>query len=464
MNKVELYINSRIEQKRRQFLAETSGLDQKHDKIWCQFGYPETITPKLLRDAYERHAAANAAVERTINKTWQSYPQITESENAKDKVNTPWEKLVNKIMKKAFPAIVDADRKNLINKFSAVIIRFRDGLEYDQPVNASVLRRLKENAIVGYTPAWQEQLTPIEWDTDVRSDTYGDVLKWQFNEAVMGDNAGGEPITVRDIHHSRIVIFAEGSHDGKYSSGRSLLEAGFNSLIDMQKAQGGAGEGFLKNASRQLHVNYTGENVTVDRLARDMGVDKDKLNDVLNDDIARLNASIDAAMFTFNSDVTPLSVAPGDPGPTWEVAANSWSASVQTPFTILFGQQTGRLASDQDQVDFNMRGTSRRINFSDPVLKAFIDKYMKYGIIEKREDYFIKWDSLLDPSRAQKADIFSKLATANKSAFESNQKPALSIDEMRQAAGYEPVGEDELPEAVAESSPDDKQPPQDDKE
>ena len=461
MDNFELHINARVDMQRRKFLSETAGLDQKHDRIWCQFGYPETLTPELLRMAYDRHPAADAAVERIIDKTWQSYPQIIESEATEDKVNTPWEKLVNKIMSKAFPAIVDADRKNLINKYSAVIIRFRDGLDYDQPVNASVLSRLKERAVVGYTPAWEEQLTPIEWDTDLKSDTYGDVTKWQFNEATIDVGSTGEPVTVRKIHHSRIVIFAEGSHDGKYSCGRSLLHSGFNSLIDMQKSQGGAGEGFLKNASRQLNVNY-GENVTVDSLMRAMGAKtKEELKEKLNDDIEALNSAIDAAMFTFNADVTPLSVTPGDPSPTWMVAANSWAASVRIPFTVLFGQQTGRLASDQDQIDINTRCTSRRVNFADVVLRAFIDKYAKYGIVESREDYIIKWDSLLDPSPAQKADIFGKLATANKSAFDSNQKPALTIDEMRQSAGYEPLGEDELPEAVTESAPDEKQPPQD---
>jgi hypothetical protein len=35
-----------------------------------------------------------------------------------------------------------------------------------------------------------------------------------------------------------------------------------------------------------------------------------------------------------------------------EVTANELAASVQIPFTILFGQQTGRLASDEDKTDW----------------------------------------------------------------------------------------------------------------
>ncbi len=119
--------------------------------------------------------------------------------------------------------------------------------------------------------AWEEQLRPIEWGTNELSDDYGKVLMWSFNEAAIGGESDGAPVTIRNIHHSRIIILAEGSHDGSHSNGVPLLKAGFNSLIDMQKSQGGAAEGFLKNASRQLHINYP-ETVTVDTLMRAVGV------------------------------------------------------------------------------------------------------------------------------------------------------------------------------------------------
>lgn len=461
MDKLQLHINSRIQQnitrQRQQFAMGNIGLDQKHDKIWCQFGYPEYITPEDLRHAEERQPSAKAAVARILSKTWQTMPEIIENEKTEDKINTPWEILINKIMRNAYPAIIDADKKNLINRYSAVIIKFRDSRPLDQEVDITALRRQKENAIAGYVPVWEEQIKPIEWDTDERSENYGKVLMWQFNEAAIGGDNDGAPVVIRNIHHSRVIILAEGSHDGNHSSGVSLLKAGFNSLIDMQKAQGGSAEGFLKNASRQLHVNYNNDGVNINTLAKSMGVEVSELKDALNNDVDALNSAIDAAMFTFGADVTPLSVTPADPTPTWTVAANAFSASVQLPFTILFGQQTGRLASDEDQTDYNMRGGARRENFINGIIKSFIDKYAEYGIIESKSDYIIKWDSLIEPSPANKADVFAKLATANKAVFESNLKPALTIDEMRQAAGYEPMGEDRLPVGFSEDAPIDEE-------
>lgn len=457
MDSLQLHVNSRVQQnisrQREMFASGGMGLDQKHDRIWCQFGYPEHITPEMLRFAFERQSPVFAVVSRVLSKTWETMPEIIENEGSNDKIDTPWEKLVNKIMSRAYPAIIDADRKNLINRYSALIVRFRDSRPLDQPVDTSLLKRQKENSIVGYIPAWQEQLTPVEWDTNETSDDYGKVLMWSFNEAAVASDNNGAPVIVRNVHHSRIIILAEGSHDGNHSNGTSRLEASFNPLIDMQKSRGGSNESVFKNSGRQLHVNYDAE-VTVDQLIRQMGLKtKDELRDKLNSDVDAVNQSIDAAMFTFGAEVTPLSVAPTDPTPAWTVAANEYSAAWTTPFTIIFGQQTGRLASDQDQIDHNTMGSSRRVNFVNTIIRSVIDMFAKYGIIESREDYLIKWDSLIEPSPMQKAETFGKLATANKAVFESNFKPALTIDEMRQAAGYEPLGEDELPEGAKEETP-----------
>ncbi len=104
--------------------------------------------------------------------------------------------------------------------------------------------------------------------------------------------------------------------------------------------------------------------------------------------------------------------------------------------------------ADEDQTDYNMRGGARRVNFVDGVIKAFVDMFAKYGIIESRGEYLIKWDSLVEPGPMNKAETFLKLAQANKLFFESNMKPALTIDEGRQSGGYEPLGEDELPEGA----------------
>lgn len=455
--KLQIQVNNIIDERRKAIFTRLNSIDEKHDTIWMQFGYPEEITPQMFRSAYRRQDLAQAAINRTIDKTWQTMPQVIEDDNSDNKVNTKWEVSVNKLMSNAFRHIIDADRKNLINRFSAVIVKFKDGLDYDNPVDLKIISRLKNFAISGYLTAWEDQIKAVEWDTDINSESYGKVTMWSFNESAVDGDASGSPKESRNIHHSRVIIIAEGSYNDDPFSGVPFLEAGFNSLIDMQKIKGSAAEGSFKNSGRQLHVNYDTEVSIADLMSATGSKTPEDLKKKIDNDIHSINSHIDSVMLTSGASVTPLSVNIGNPYPSWTLAANSFCASISKPFTVIVGQQTGRLASEQDQIDFNTGVESRRVNFvNDGILKKFIDMFCNYGMVDKKDDYLIKWDSLLEASESAKADLFNKLAAGNKLTLESNLQPALTNDEMRVAAGYEPSGDDKIPERMKEDDPENK--------
>lgn len=456
LNGLQKAINSNIMERERMLFAGR-GLDQKHNRIWTELGYKQTIEPEDYRFAYERHPAATAAVHRTLDKCWERFPEIIE-EGEDDKVTTAWEKDVNRIMNKAYPFIKDADRRNLVNRYSCLIIQFRDGKAWDQPVDKSIAR-LKDKAIVKLIPAWEEQIKPYAWVTDTTSENYGQPVMWQYDsQRVIEQNENGQPNLSTDIHADRVLVLAEGAMDGSIYSGIPLLRAGFNMLIDMQKSGGGSAEGFLKNASRQIHINYNGDKVTPTQLAQFAGVPVDELMDAINEGIIDLNEAIDACLVTMQGEAQVLSVAAADPQPTWEVAANSFCASIRKPFTIIFGQQTGRLASDEDKADDANTASQRRVGFLDHVIKCFITKLQGFGIIAPMDEFDVEWPELLEPSPSDRAELFSTLATANKSVFDATGMSALTVNEMRIAAGFEPIKEAGLPQGTGE---DDAPPVQD---
>ena len=216
MNSLQKAINSNIIERERLSFAG-KGLDQKHDRIWTELGYKHKICAPDYRFAYERHPAANAAVHRVLDKCWEKFPEIIQDDQDKE-VETPWEKETNKLMKHAYAFLRDADRRNLVNRYSCLLIQFADGKQWREPVNN--LGSLKDKAIVKYIPTWEEDMTVTEWHQDVQDPKYGEPKMWAYNpQRTLDENTDGEPMDTIDIHPDRVLVLAEGAMDGSIYSG-----------------------------------------------------------------------------------------------------------------------------------------------------------------------------------------------------------------------------------------------------
>lgn len=429
----------------RQRLSFTSQGVMKNTKrafIDREFGYPEDLTFSDFYKLYKRVGAARGFVDRLIDISWVDYPKFIDGDiREQDTKLTPWEQTVTDLFNdKLWTSLVEADKRGIVGRYSALIIQLRDDRTWDQPVDTTVTNRLQpQDAIVKLIPAWEEQLKPCEWNSDETDENYGQVTMYQFEETPV-DSQSTKPRISRRIHPDRVLILNETSVINSIDDGFSQLEVGYNDLLDMMKYSGGGAEGFLKNSSRPVHVNYDPDTdmSELERELRKRG--HESIADAMNNQISLLNSGTDSALITSGATANVLSVTPADPSSGWTVSANSFASSVLMPFTVIFGQQTGRLASDEDKKDYAKRGIARRNGFLTRLIKEFVNQLIRLKVIEPLVNgtLTLKWSDLLAPSQAERIDIMIKMSDVNVKAQQSMGIPVFTPNEIREAGGYEP--------------------------
>lgn len=413
----------------------------KRTKLYEEFGYPNDLDFDRYYRAYERNPVAYAAVHKLLDSCWVDRPVIIDGDEKKESNSTTaWEAAATKVLARHWPKIKDADRRNLIGKYSALLIQFRDGREWKEPVDSTVIKRLGDRAVVKLIPVWESQIKPGNFDTDTMSETYGEPVNYQFNEQPVGDDGTYGPVRSVTVHPDRVIILCEGSEDENMLSGVPYLRAGYNKLLDLEKISGGSAEGFLKNASRQLGIAFdsTTDMATIAAQAKEAGYAN--IGEAMNDKIARMNRGTDAALVMQAGTPSVLSVAAADPSPSWTVTANEFSSSIQCPFTILFGQQTGRLASDEDKADWAKRCNGRRWGFMTAAIKSVLERFWTLGVIDapRSGEVTLAWSDLLAPSEKEKIANMQAMAAVAKDTQQAFGTSAVDENEVRTVGELEP--------------------------
>jgi hypothetical protein len=414
---------------REQLAGWHGGLDAKRPAAWTVFGYREILTFADYLTAYERGGPAHGAVHRLLDKCWQEWPRIKRPDSDDE---TPWEKTLAAMLDgiSAWHKLRDFDRRNMIGRYAGLIYRVADG----QPLSQPLVRGTK---LVDIVPVYEDQLKVTAWDSDPNSETFGEPLMWQYRmRQPKGEDTQGRPDAWADVHPSRIQILAEGTA-GDFLDGVPLLKAGFNHLVDLEKIAGGSGESYLKNSARTLVFKY-GPDAVPETLQQnsDGSTTTVGVREAHESQTRALNRNTDASIVIQGGDATTLQTTVADPTGAWTLAANLFAASIRIPFTVLFGQQTGRLASDEDKADFNSRAKSRQRNELTPMLREFVTRMQTAGLIEAG-DFEIEWPPLDAPGDTDKAELIGKMAAAAKQAFDTGAGMLFDGNEYRKAMGYE---------------------------
>lgn len=420
-------VNRKIHATREAMLS--GGLDGKRPASWDEFGFKGEIGFNDYFNAYDRNSLAFAAVDKRASKVWSDDPWIIEGESTDDdKKTSTVEASVVALAKRSglWAAMYKADEFRMVGGWSALILLIADGDTLDNAVTKPV----SADSLVGCVPVYANQIKELTHKADRSVETY------QYHQPA----TGAAEAQIKTVHADRVVIIGDPLAD------RSLLRAGFNDLVNIEKVIGGSGESFLKNAARAIGINYDKE-VDFTEVARMYGKKPEEMHEVLNDIARDLNMSIDVVLATQGATVQTLSVAVSDPQPTFNVAVQSFASSVDMPVKVLIGNVSGERASTEDLKQFSGTCQSYRTTKAAAAIRSVIERLFKLRILTPFS-FSVMWSDLRESSPTERAtyagllaDVNQKMATAKQIASVLGDNITISDDEIRTALGYETIEE-----------------------
>ena len=423
--------DARMARARMGLLAPTMGLDNKRNAAWCEYGFKEELTFDDLYKLYRRGGIAHGAVEKIAGKCWQTNPEIIEGDASDEtRQETAWEKKTKQVFtNRLWRSFFDADRRRLVGRYAGILLHIRDNKAWN-------LEATKGRGLEKVTVAWAGSLTVSEWDTGLNSKTYGQPKMWQYTERL----PNGSTRRV-DIHPDRVFILGDYTDDAI-----GFLEPAYNAFVSLEKVEGGSGESFLKNAARQLNVNFDKE-IDFNNLASLYGVTVTELQDKFNEVAGEINRGNDVLMTTQGASVTPLVTSVADPSGTYDVNLQTAAAGVDIPTRILVGNQQAERSSTEDQKYMNSRCQTRRGDLSFEI-EDFCDKLIELQIVDSVSQKTVIWDDLNEQTGTERLTNAKTMGEINQTMQGSGENPAFSREEIRTAAGYdndeeEPLGEED---------------------
>lgn len=415
-----------------QMLPPAGGMDAKRCNVWATYGWPTTIDAAALRQLYERQGIATGVVDLISRRCWDTDPWLVEGDTFDNKrPETQYERTFKLMAQRLglWTHFATADVRRTVADWSAILLHVADSGRWDQPVTGN--RRLEK-----LEPLWSTSLKPTAWDEDQQSRNYGNVTMWQISIPAL---APGGPTRNLDVHPDRVFIL--GDMDEK----SSVLRSAYNAFVNLEKISGGSGESFLKNAARQLHMNFDQAGM-LEKIAAAYNVKVPDLQRVFDKTARDINTGLDDMMTTQGATVNPLVATVPDPQQHYDINMHEVSAGTGLSSRMIIGNQTGERASSEDLKAYNAMRQGRRVRKLSPDIRLFLGKLFGLRLlIAPASEWVIEWDDLTLPTDTERMAKAAQMADINQKLLAFGE-PAFDIDEIREAAGYESKTATDSPE------------------
>lgn len=395
--------------------------------IYLDYGYPAQLTFFNFWNMYRRFGIAQRVVEIYPDLGWMEPPALKTSNG--DDLEIKDLDVINQRVN-LWNRLKGLDTRQRVGRYAGMFMRVRDGKPLSEPLEGKLPG---PGALINMVPLYESQLTVSTTNTDLQSDDYGMPTMYEFSASATGNRNDKGAKDSFNIHPSRIVIASEDADNGSIY-GRSVLEPVYNSLMDLRKIIGAGGEGFYKNTAQSVLFELQDG-----ASAKGNGEFLKEFNEQY-DEFTRAPGR--RGMWTPGLKPSILQASLANPKEHFTSALNDVSAGSKVPSTVLIGQQTGRLAGEQDSRGLLASVQSRRNNWQTEMVNDVVDWLMEWGLVE-RVEYKVDWPDALALSDGEKLDNAVKMSQINEKTLLSGQPIPFSTGAIQKTAGHEP---EELPE------------------
>ncbi len=380
----------------RKKFAESLGFQFSGQRsLYEVLGYKLALTFQDYYAAYDRGDIAQRIIDAPPTTTWRHKP-IVSNGGSPDKF-TPfelaWLKLVQD--RKVFHYMERIDKLAGIGEYGALLIGTSDVRNQNDFMRPMAKLKGGTDSILYLTPLTQEFAEVRTTDSDPTSERFGLPELYAVQVAETNNLASEQTIARNariEVHWSRIIHVAEGLRDNDIY-GTPRLKHVMNRLYDVDKIAGGSAEIFWQAAKRIMVLQAKDGFAAVDN--------DDSLTEMMDELIHGLRRVIDIQGY----DVKTLESSDVKPDEAFRVALALISSATGIPQRILLGSEQGKMASEQDEVNWNGRIADRQINWAETViLRPFIDRLIEVKALPNPgENYTITWPTLFESSDKEKA-------------------------------------------------------------
>lgn len=375
-------------------------------------GYKKNLIFDDYFQRYNRHGIAARVVDAYPEETWKRPPNLLVDGKKDTNMAKNFEKLARRV--NLYAELDRADKVSGIGQYGVIFLGLRDGKGLDEPAT----RVSGPDDLLYMSTFHEDDAEVVKVVTDARDPRFGlpELYKLSFSQNLTNPQDTAATMA-RPVHWSRVIHIAEGALADKVF-GIPRMRPVWNYLDDLDKLSGGTGEAIWRTGDRGIHVNVEQE------------------ADLNDEDEAALQTSIDnyinnleRFIYTQGADVQVLSGNVINPSGAFVMIAALIAGSTGIPSRVLFGSESGKLASTQDERNWLARVESRRARHADPhILTPLVNKWIELGILTGTQgEITFDWPNLFTLSEQEQADLAARMAQAIKNVSTQNPK-VLVID------------------------------------